>query len=83
MKKLFFVAVAIVAMCSATTAFTSCKKNNPDVVNEQVLPGDSLNTAEEANDSLNADGAEATTDDAANADAEKDATASEAAPEKK
>ena len=74
MKKLLFVAAAVVAMSSASTMFTSCKKNivdtDPKTVITDSLTGDSLNA-----DSANADAKDA---DAAKPDAGTDATTDKA-----
>lgn len=74
MKKLLFVAAAVVAMSSASTMFTSCKKNvvepDPKTVITDSLDKDSLNP-----DSANADAKDA---DAAKPDAATDATTDKA-----
>lgn len=79
MKKLLFVAAAVVAMSSASTMFTSCKKNivdtDPKTVITDSLNADSLNADSANADAKNADdakpeaGTDATTDKAPAADA--------------
>lgn len=68
MKKLLFVAAAVVAMSSASTMFTSCKKNvvepDPKTVITDSLTDDSLNA-----DSANADAKDAEATDAAKPEA--------------
>lgn len=73
MKKLLFVAAAVVAMSSASTMFTSCKKNIVDTDPKTVIT-DSLNA-----DSLNADSANA---DAKDADAAKPEAGTDATTDK-
>lgn len=73
MKKILFVAAAIVAMSSASTMFTSCKKNivepDPNTVITDSLNKDSLNP-----DSANAEAKDAEAPEAAKPEADgKDA----------
>lgn len=79
MKKLFYVAVAVVAMSSASTMFTSCWDSNKggDQGTVDEIIGDTL-----LNDSLGAPAAEGEAADAAPAEGEAgkaDAAASEGA----
>ncbi|MDO4212368.1 MAG: hypothetical protein Q4D23_11775 [Bacteroidales bacterium] len=77
MKKLLFVAAAVVAMSSASTMFTSCKKNivdtDPKTVITDSTAGDSLNP-----DSANADAKDAEATDDAKPEAGTDATTDKA-----